>query len=58
LQEFDGEYKTVDMGVSEKYKPLSLPSYYKESESQDKPDSPVTISLTEAQKKLKAMGYC
>ena len=55
--EFDGEYKTIEMVVSEKYKPLSLPSYYKESESQDKPDAPVEINLSEAGSKLKAMGY-
>jgi len=54
-KEYDGEYKTTDMGVSEKYKPLSLPSEYRDSD--DIPDPPVTIDLNEAEKKLRAMGF-
>jgi hypothetical protein len=51
------EFTTVDLGVSEKYKPISLPKYYKEDDNIDKPDAPVTINLSEAEKKLRAMGY-
>lgn len=53
-QEYHGEYKNIEMGVSEKYKPLSLPSEYSDD---DIPDPPVVIDLTEAEKKLRAMGF-
>lgn len=56
-KEHEGEFVVADLEVSEQYKPLSMPREYKESESQDKPDSPVMIDLTEAEKKLRAMGY-
>lgn len=54
-KEFEGEYKTNNMGVSEKYKPQSLPSEYRDSD--DIPDPPVVIDLSEAEKKLRAMGF-
>lgn len=56
-KEFDGEYTVTDLGVSEKYKPLPMPANYKEPETQDKPDEPVMINLSEAEKLLKSMGY-
>ena len=56
-QEHGGEFKTIQLGVSEQYKPISLPSHYKESETQDKLDAPVNIDLSAAEKKLKAMGF-
>jgi len=56
-KEHSGDFAVTDLGVSEKYKPLSLPSYYKECDTVDKPDAPVTINLSEAEKKLKAMGF-
>ena len=55
-KEFEGEYKTTNMGVSEKYKPQSLPANYRDSDD-DIPDPPVVIDLTEAEKKLRAMGF-
>ena len=54
-REHKGEFVVADLGVSEKYKPLSLPSEYRDSD--DIPDPPVTINLTEAEKKLRAMGF-
>lgn len=54
-QEYQGEYKNIEMGVSEKYKPLSLPADYRDSD--DIPDQPVTINLSDAERKLKAMGF-
>jgi hypothetical protein len=54
-KEYDGEFETLDLGVSEKYKPLSLPSDYRDSD--DIPDQPVIVNLTEAEKKLRAMGF-
>jgi hypothetical protein len=56
-QEFQGEFTVKDMGVSEKYKPISLPKYYEEDDNIDKPDAPVTVDLSEAERKLKSMGY-
>lgn len=55
-QEYQGEYKNIEMGVPEKYKPLSLPADYRDSDD-DIPDPPVVIDLTEAEKKLRAMGF-
>lgn len=56
-QEHKGEFTTIKLKPSEGYKPISLPSEYKEDEVKDKPDAPVTIDLGDAEKKLKAMGF-
>lgn len=50
------EFVTVALG-SGQYKPLPLPKQYKECDSVDKADTPVTVNLTEAEKRLKSMGY-
>jgi hypothetical protein len=56
-QEHSGDHIVKKMGVSEQYKPLSMPCEYKESESQDKPDAPMQVDLSEAEKKLRNLGF-